>query len=302
MLHIVCCHFNPAGYQKPRDNFVRFRDTLDLPITMVEASFDGRFHCDPNIALSADRTKHTLWQKERLLNIGLASLPRNADKVAWIDADILFDNPHWREQTEEQLDQFPIVQLFDSASMLGPDGRVQSRHRSKAAALQDDAVKLATREVLKTGFAWAARREAIDVDALIDRPVSTHNRCGGLFDLDIVGGGDSSMLSAWTGRRNDWLIRHLNPEFRTAFQPWACDAWNRTRGQIGFVPGHIRHLYHGEKRKRQYGSRIQPLRQYRFDPRQDITVDTNGLWRWASGKPGLHRAVANYFATRDEDE
>lgn len=302
MLHIVCCHFNPAGYQRPRENFLRFRDALNHPITMVEAGFDDQFHCNPKIAIHADDAKHTLWQKERLLNIGLAALPRTADKVAWIDADVLFDNLNWLEETEEQLDRFPIVQLFDSASMLGPDGRVQSHHRGKAAALQDDAPKLAKREVLKTGFAWAARREALNLDALIDHPVTPKNRSGGLFDLDIVGGGDSSMLSAWTGRRNDWLIRHLNPEFRAAFQPWAQDAWSRVRNRIGFVPGRIRHLYHGEKRKRQYGSRIQPLRQHRFDPRIDIALDTNGLLQWSSHKPALHQAVATYFSTRDEDE
>lgn len=300
MLHIVCCHFNPAGYQKPVDNFRRFRDALQQPITMVEASFDGRFACDPQMAIEADVAKHTMWQKERLLNLGFASLPATAEKVAWIDADILFDEPDWATIAEQMLDDVPVLQLFETVSMLGPNGETQSRHLGKVAG--DQGVRHQdARGGLKPGLAWAARRDAIGLDELGNGCVSPIKRRGGLFDLDVIGGGDSSMVSGWIGRRNDWLLRHMNEAFRASFKPWAIDAWSRVRGRLGFVPGNIRHLYHGTRRNRQYGPRIRHLKSGGYDPLLDIRCDDNGLWCWASDKRAMHRGVRSYFETRYED-
>lgn len=301
MLQVVCCHFNPVGYQLPVENLVRFRDSLGLSITMVEASFDGTFHCEPDIAIEAEPAKHLLWQKERLLNIGLASLPTTANKVAWIDADVLFENPNWATTAEQMLDDFPVVQLFESVAMLDRDGNVETQHFGKVAGDQrPDAGTV--RRLLKTGFAWAARREAIGLDAMSDAAASPVQRRGGLFDLDIIGGGDSSMVSGWLGRRNDWLLRHMNRQFRIAYKPWAADAWDRVRGRLACVPGRIRHLYHGSRRNRQYGPRIRHLTAGQYDPLTDIRRDANGLWCWASDKPDMHRGVARYFYDRCEDE
>lgn len=302
MLHVVCCHFNPAGYQRPRDNLRRFRDSLDHPITMVEACFDGRFESDSDIAIKADPTTQTLWQKEQLLNLGFASLPATATKIAWIDADVLFDRSDWAAATEQLLDDYPIIQMFERAAMLDVHGAIQREHFSKAAVLTNSSNGRTLRpQGLKTGFAWAARREAIGLDQLGNAQVDPFRRRGGLFDLDVVGGGDSSMVSAWTGRTRDWLVRHMNREFRTAFQPWAVDAWHRVRGRVGCLSGRIRHLYHGSHRNRQYGSRIAPLRAARYTPQEDIRLAANGLWEWSSDKPAMHEAVRRYFISRDED-
>ena len=301
MLHIVCCHFNPAGYRRPVENYRQFRDALGQPITMIEASFTGEFHCNPTIAIEADSGRNTMWQKERLLNLAMASLPKSAEKIAWIDADVLFNEPDWAITTDQMLDEFPVVQLFDSISMLGPDGETQSRHIGKVASDQGFR-RRGFQGGLKPGLAWAARRDALGIDLLGDGCVSPIKRRGGLFDLDVTGGGDSSMVSGWIGRRNDWLLRHMNDSFRISFKPWAIDAWDRVRGQLGYVRGHIRHLYHGTRRNRQYGPRIRHLTRAGYNPLTDIRCDDNGLWAWASEKPEMHAGVRSYFETRHEDE
>lgn len=301
MLHIVCCHFNPAGYRRPVENYWRFRESLNHSIVMVEASFDGKFCCEPDIAIEADPARHTMWQKERLLNLGLASLPQDADKVAWIDADIVFEQPAWAQTAEQMLDDVPIVQLFETVDMLAADGSVAVSHFGKVAGDRRPELRK-TRPVLKTGFAWAARRDALGLDEICEGHSSPVRRRGGLFDLDVVGGGDSSMVSGWTGRTNDWLVRHMNHAFRVAYKPWAVDAWNRVHGRLGFVPGRIRHFYHGTRRDRQYGRRIRHLTAGQYDPLTDIRCDDNGLWCWASDKPAMHAGVRDYFMTRREDD
>lgn len=66
------------------------------------------------------RAKDILWQKERLLNLALAHLPAVARKVAWLDADLLFEDPSWACETSRRLDTFPVVQPFAAIARLGP--------------------------------------------------------------------------------------------------------------------------------------------------------------------------------------
>ena len=64
------------------------------------------------------RSEHVLWQKERLINVALGHLPKHVKKVAWLDCDILFSNPNWLIETSELLDNYPIVQPFQTANRL----------------------------------------------------------------------------------------------------------------------------------------------------------------------------------------
>ena len=68
-----------------------------------------------------------MWQKERLLNIAAARLPKSARKVGWFDADIVFKEPDWLERTSHALDRYAVVQPFSHAvrltattSIMGP--------------------------------------------------------------------------------------------------------------------------------------------------------------------------------------
>lgn len=42
--------------------------------------------------------RHVLWQKERLLNLAIDSLPADVDAVAWLDADLIWFNHGWVEE------------------------------------------------------------------------------------------------------------------------------------------------------------------------------------------------------------
>jgi hypothetical protein len=49
--------------------------------------------------------------------------------VAWIDANITFNNPNWVLETKHALQHHPFVQLFQTAADLGPDGHTMQIHR-----------------------------------------------------------------------------------------------------------------------------------------------------------------------------
>ncbi len=55
-------------------------------------------------------------------------------------------------------------------------------------------------------------------------------------------------------------------------------------------------------RNRRYGGgRYEGLRRFRFDPYEDIAIDEDGCWRWASDKPQMHQYIKEYFPSRRED-
>ncbi len=287
MLGIVTCFFNPCGYKRNLNNYFRFRNALGRDLVTVELSFDGKFDIADAIQLDGS-SENVMWQKERLLNIGINSLPAHYDKVAWIDADLLFLNPNWFQETEQLLDKYRAVQLCDRIYQTGSIGQLTTTRETFAKGYVDGRLQ---EEWFHTGGAWAARRDAIDET--------------GLFDHDIIGGADAFMAFAWGGdiHRASLHAKNTFSEQSKAFYLQQAEISHaQVKGQIGFVPGAAIHLWHGEAKNRLYVERLKFLQAHDFTLPDDIAIDNNGLWRWNSNKPEMHRDVANYFALRREDE
>jgi hypothetical protein len=89
----------------------------------VELAFGrGPFDLAPDDAdlLVQIRGGNVLSQKERLLNLGVSRLPKDCDKVVWLDAGILFDRADWAVETARLLQEYVVVQPFLGRVRLGP--------------------------------------------------------------------------------------------------------------------------------------------------------------------------------------
>lgn len=120
----ITSYFNPARYKRRLSNYKIFRGNLGVPLVTVELSFDGHFEladddADILIRLSGGAM---LWQKERLLNIAIESVPQNAKNIAWIDCDVIFERADWMHEAELKLSEANIVQLYSDLVDLGPEG------------------------------------------------------------------------------------------------------------------------------------------------------------------------------------
>lgn len=176
-MQVITCHFNPCGYQRLRENYWTFRQNLTCPLITVELSFNGQFEIPD--AIHIDGTENQImWQKERLLNIALEQVTHDA--FAWVDADIIFENENWQHETEQKLECFPVVQPFQCCSWLDANRNVLMSLLSDGYAKQKK-----MKGLHHCGFAWAGRTE------LFKRI--------GLYDADIIGGGDSIMLACFRG-------------------------------------------------------------------------------------------------------
>jgi hypothetical protein len=260
---VVTCHFNPAGYPRLGENYRIFRDALGgLPLFTAEASFDETFISDGPVTIDATDA-NILWQKERLLNLVVETLPAKYDRVAWLDADVVFRRPDWYEAATKLLVEYPVIQLADSVVTSGRDWNM--------------AAAVGFQQPCKYGYAWAARRELFP-----------------LYDAAIIGGGDWLNAAGWRGVRCTNLTP--SPAWQAHYDGWASEAKRKAGGKIGCLSGELFHLDHGSHKGRQYNERYNLVRG--LDPGRDLTIDANGLWRW--GNDQYASAVRDFFERRQD--
>lgn len=303
---VITCYSNPLGFRTRRLNFRVFADTLRKQhgrLLVVEMTGpDGSFELDDrDFDVIRLRGNGFIWQKERMLNIALSHLPAECRKVVWIDADVLFENPAWLEETSAALQHDVVVQPFDSCVRL-PVGHMHFQGETQEdtgivpsfAACFHSNPTLAVTERFRghghTGFAWAARRDFLD-------------DCG-FYDACITGSGDHLMAHVFAGTLSSRCIPAMlgedNP-FARHFADWASATHRKCEGRLGLVPGRLLHLWHGSVANRRYAQKNQELGGLGFDPMRDIRLDANGVWEWDQASVELREWSEQCFRTRDED-
>lgn len=296
-LAVCTAYFNPCNYRTREANFRRFAEAaLSQGADLHVAAAGPVPHVDGVHCLDLGPCQ-TLWQKERAINVLIDQLPSDHDKVAWVDADLLFDNPHWVEDTSRQLEHVPVCQLFEWAVWLNQAG-VPQYWRDYRRSLYAPSVpvvhaagRLVDLRLEHPGFAWAARRETLDA-------------LGGLYDRHILGSGDSIMALGFTGSvdGHPFFEKFTPGPFRAACEAWCRKAFSLTAGRVGYVPGVVRHLWHGLRADRNYDGRLLRMAVNAIDPDSHLEPAENGLWRWSAECPAeIREFVQEYFYGRHED-
>jgi hypothetical protein len=306
VLWALTSYFNPMRYRRRRENYRRFRERLGVPLLTVELGY-GAFELERGDAdaLVQIPGHDVLWQKEKLLNAGLPSLPRECDAVACIDCDLLFANEDWAARARTALETWPIAQAFARVHQLAaewappvpPAAAIQLSQPGAASvicAAPESVEQVLGGVMVRTsgrptvGFAWVFRR------SLLERH--------GFYDGSIIGGGDTAMTCAAYGHCDTAIGLHfMNPHQSRYYRAWGEPFFESVRGRVGALEGEVYHQWHGRPELRRFSDRHAGLAGFNFDPMRDLATDERGAWRWASDKPALHAYVANYFASRKED-
>ncbi len=284
-LAVVCCHFNPANWSRPRDNYLRFLHSMEwhgVPVFNAEVAFPGQQFPTTDAFLQIHaRDGQAIWQKERLINLLVEALPKDFTHIAWIDADILFLDRDWPSKTMAALAEYPVVQLWNHWHCCDEDGAVVQ----VLAGVGPMAERYMGAGVSSPGGAWAARRSIFP-----------------LYDKHIVGSGDAMCLEGWMGLEHSRCLGRMSEAMKRDYEPWAKTAWSKVGGNIGALKGEAFHLFHGTRQDRQYVDRWQPVINAGFDPVEHLRVADNGLLEWTDSAPdGLRAWVRRYFAARNED-
>ena len=317
-LHIVVPITNAHRYSSRYHLFEKFEKmVLDAgaQLWVVEAAFRNRPHVvthhanDHHVQL---RTNSEVWHKENLINIGISRLPADWEYVAWIDPDISFARPDWVNETLNQLQHYHVVQMFSNTHDLAPDFSIIRNHtgfmaRYKSGGFNDIPAVVGGNMTLTTygggsrkmipksrpyyahpGYAWAARREAIDA-------------LGGLIDWAILGSADYYMAYGLIGRISQTINPLWTDNFKKLMVEWGERAERYIRRNVGFVPGSILHHWHGKKKDRRYNERNLILIENQCDPHLDLKRDSQGVWQLTDRSIPLRDQMREYFRSRNED-
>jgi hypothetical protein len=341
-LWCITTYFNPQHYHTRQVNHALFAERLvsaGIPLLTVECAFkDDPFELPPGPDVIQVRSPHVLWQKERLINLAVSRLPDDVEKVAWLDGDILFTNPDWAVETARLLDEVPVVQPFEQVIRLHQGQRKVIGNElslagfARVVSQNPETLQLGGYYVHgHTGFVWAARRELLAKHGLYEAFINgvgdhyiAHAMCADFASpcmqrLQYLS--RLTVLKRHAGR--GWLMKRLLAliprtlkanlqrlpgiqqdirHFGQHFLAWAVPFGADVGGRLGWVPGSVLHLWHGDSiTNRQHGEGWVQMHTQGFDPAVDVRIGPSGCLEWASDKPALHQWEEDFFALRRED-
>jgi hypothetical protein len=238
------------------------------------------------------KTEIPIWHKENMINLGVKNLlPKEWKAFAWIDADVEFESTTWAKDTLKLLNgTYDIVQIWSHCADLDKNDNAMQIFNSAGYQY----VK-ATNEYNKSkginywhpGFAWACTRKA-------------YEKMGGLYEVSILGSGDNIMMLSLLGNGVKALNEKSSNGYRTSVGEYQEKVKNL---RFGYVPGVIRHYFHGSKKNRKYSERWQILVDHKFDPLTHLSYDKSSIIIPSKECPQqLIKDILTYFSERNEDE
>ena len=231
-----------------------------------------------------------LWHKENMINLGVKYLlPKDYKAFAWIDADVEFESPTWAMDTLKMLNgTSDIVQLWSHAIFMSRDEmNLEIFNSFGYRYIKDNNYTIVGKDFWHPGFAWGITRTA-------------YEQLGGLFDDDVVGSADTIMALSLINKVHLRQQPNYHDDYNNSMEEYQKKASNI---RLGYVPGVIRHHYHGSKSNRKYVERGEILISNEYSPNKHMTYDEVGV-RIPSPEcpPQLLLDIMNYFVERKEDD
>jgi hypothetical protein len=297
-LHVIAVISNPCNYKirykLARQFFNRMDQEQDVILYIVELVYG-----DQEFAVTTQGNKRhlqlrgetPLWHKENMINLGVKHLlPSDWKAFAWVDADIEFDNPYWATYALRVLngkEGKDFIQLFTNVYDMDNDKQILNFYTGFGYQFSKNFKKGKEINYWHPGFAWACTRKAYD-------------QIGGLLDEGILGSGDNIMCHSFIKQAPERLKKGMTTEY----MDFVRTKQTKYEGlKLGYIPGSIRHYFHGKKENRNYYGREDILIRHKYDPNIFITRDANGLIIPTKECPlEFLKDIMDYFEERNEDE
>lgn len=262
---IISCFFNPQNSSYRLNAFNHFYNSIKhLNHRIIECVIgDSKPQLEENSNIKRVYTKNLLWHKESLLNKIITELPEKYKYVFWVDADVIFTNLNWLVDGVEQLKIRNIIQPFEycvhlEQNHLRPTFNLDKLKQFRYPNEENNKVwKSFCSVYAKTyiasiehdynrhghvGFAWGARLEILQKVPLYDRA--------------LIGGADHIIAHAAAGQIGHVCITKSFTDNLAEVNEWSKQFFAVVKGSIGYIPGDLYHIWHGNIENRQYLKRI----------------------------------------------
>ena len=271
---ICFVYFNPAGTKRMLMNYLFTVEKLKLakiPYYTLELHYGN-----PEISNAIHiRGKSVLFHKEQLCKVLEKRVSWWYSKLLFLDADILFGNPNWYNETSKLLDTHHVVQPFSDCVWLDITYKNSIQKRVSVAFM--DRTKPYESKLHHPGFGWAFRR--------------AWYREVGFFRYGLTGSGDTLSAAAWLG--TPFNKGYLKP----ALEPAYIEYLKLPRPLLTCTSGTIYHLWHGTSKNRKYLERHAMLNGIK-DVR-DIVKEEDGIFVLTDSS--FESKMIEYFKERDDD-
>lgn len=236
------------------------------------------------------KTDVPIWHKENMINLAVKYLlPSNYKAFAWVDADVEFENNSWALDTLKILNGCKdVVQLFSHCVDMSNENTNLNIFNSFGYSFNKEK-KFTTKgqDYWHPGYAWAITKKAYD-------------KIGGIYDKGILGSGDSIMALAFINKAESMNNINYSDDYNNSMLEYQLKA---SKLRLGYVPGVIRHYYHGSKKNRQYTERWKLLMKHNYSPIEHLTYDKQGILIPTETFPfDFKEDIMNYFRERKEDD
>jgi len=307
-LHVIIVVSNPCLYARryilAREFIKRIEcDETNILLYVVEFAYGNQKFIitdSKNKRHLQIRTDTPIWHKENMINCGVrALLPSTWKAFAWIDADIEFESTTWALDTLKILNgSKDIVQLFSHALDM-------DKHKNPMTVFSSFTYQYCNEkkyggkglEYWHPGYAWACTRKA-------------YEKMGGLYEYGILGSSDNIMALSLISNG----IKAIDMKSTDGYKQTVEEFQNKVKHfRMGYIPGVIKHHFHGSKKNRKYTERWQILVNHVYDPLTHLDIEKsspsnntnkicNVLKPSSSCPKELISDIYNYFAERNEDE
>jgi hypothetical protein len=300
-LWVISTFYNSNNYGTKLRNFELFLERIEisnLNYLIIECAFnDDPFVLKPSKNILRVRTPDILWQKERLLNIAIQNLPERCKKIAWLDCDVLFENPDWAKETSERLNYYNVVQPYKEAIRLPENTTFYYGIGIKYYGFVYVS-KINPTEILSgnfethghTGFAWASHKSIF----------LKH----GFYDVCIAGTADHIMAHAFLGDWDTACVKKIigdNPAFHNHYLNWSKKIYPSIQSKLSYTDGTLLHLWHGDINNRKYSDGERVLEKFMFNPSTDLQLNRHNCWKWNHKNKDFKDWAKEYFVLRKED-
>jgi hypothetical protein len=296
-LHVITVISNPCNYKIRYKLTKEFIDRMEKEPNIILYVVELVYNDQPFVITSSSNKYHLqlhaeipLWHKENMINLGVKKLlPNDWKAFAWIDPDIDFDNIHWAKDTLKILNDGgkDCVQLFTNCIDMDSYEEILDIKFGFGYQYCKNLKKDNNIHYWHPGYGWAYNRKAFE-------------QMGGLMQEAILGEADNIMAHGFIEKAVLSLKVGMDPKYIDFIKNYQNKIMNL---KIGYVPGTIRHFFHGSNQNINYCKSEDILINFKFNPYTFIKINSDGLIVPSNTCPKeFTDEIFKYFKNLNEDE